>query len=323
MEGASRPGFALHPEAPAHQPHELRRDRQAKSGTAIRARRGAVGLREGSKIRCCRSSGMPMPVSVTENCRTTSTGSTGSTGVAACCVTRSTTSPCCVNLMAFPSRLTRICRRRPESPLTACGISASTSTISSRPFWCALQRHGIRRVSDGVAGVEVDRVEVELAGFQPGEVQDVVDDRQQRIGRRFDDEQRLTLFGRELGVQHEIGHPDDTVHRGPDFVAHERQELALRPVRGFGGVLGRSQIGLRHLEIRRVPHDAQNLDRFAAGVAVDPALRADPMHRRVGPADPALQAQCASPERIFEGLVSGRPVLGTMAAKKCSRRHSR
>ena len=89
-----------------------------------------------------------------------------------------------------------------------------------------------------------------------------------------------------------------------------RQELALRPVRGFGGVLGRSQIGLRHLEICRVPHDAQNLDRFAAGVAVDPALRVDPMHRRVGPADPALQAQCASPECIFEGLVSRRPVFG-------------
>ena len=46
MEGAALAGFTLHPEAPAHQLHELRRDRQAKSGAAIRARRRAVGLRE-------------------------------------------------------------------------------------------------------------------------------------------------------------------------------------------------------------------------------------------------------------------------------------
>jgi hypothetical protein len=45
------------------------------------------------------------------------------------------------------------------------------------------ERHGVRGVSDGVVGVEVDRVEVELSCLQPGEVQDVVDDRQQRIGR--------------------------------------------------------------------------------------------------------------------------------------------
>ena len=58
------------------------------------------------------------------------------------------------------------------------------------------------------------------------------------------------LFGRELGVQHEIGHPDDAVHRRPDLVTHVRQELALGPVRGLGGVLGCSQLGLRPLAFR-------------------------------------------------------------------------
>ena len=103
------------------------------------------------------------------------------------------------------------------------------------------QRHRVRRVSDGIAGVEVDRVELELARLHPGEVQDVVDDGQQRIGGRFDDPQILPLFGRELGIEHEIGHPDDPVHRRPDLVTHVRQELALCPVRGLGGVFGRSQ----------------------------------------------------------------------------------
>ena len=46
MEGAALADFALHPEAAAHQSHELRRDGEAQPGAAIRARRGAVGLRE-------------------------------------------------------------------------------------------------------------------------------------------------------------------------------------------------------------------------------------------------------------------------------------
>ena len=47
--------------------------------------------------------------------------------------------------------------------------------------------------------------------------------------------------GGELGVQHQIGHPDDAVHRGPDLVAHVGEKLALGPVRGFGNVFGGPQ----------------------------------------------------------------------------------
>ena len=149
--------------------------------------------------------------------------------------------------MALPSRLTRIWRSRPGSPLSVCGTAAPISTIELEALLVSPQRHRVRRVADGIARVEVDRVELELARLDPGEVQDVVDDGQQRVGRRFDDPQMLALFGRELGVQHEIGHPDDAVHRRPDLVTHVRQELALGPVRGLGGVLRRSQLGLRLL----------------------------------------------------------------------------
>jgi len=38
-------------------------------------------------------------------------------------------------------------------------------------------------VGQAVAEVEVDRMKIELAGFDLGEVQDVVDDREQRFGR--------------------------------------------------------------------------------------------------------------------------------------------
>jgi hypothetical protein len=56
------------------------------------------------------------------------------------------------------------------------------------------QRHLVGRISYGIADGEVDRVEFNLACFHPGEVQDVVDDGQERIGGRLDDPQVLPLF---------------------------------------------------------------------------------------------------------------------------------
>jgi len=90
-------------------------------------------------------------------------------------------------------------------------------------------------VVQGVAEVEGDRVEVELAGLDLGEVEDVVDDRQQGLGRRDDRAEVFPLAGRQLGVEGQFGHADDAVHRGADLVAHVGQELALGP----GGRLGR------------------------------------------------------------------------------------
>jgi hypothetical protein len=44
-----------------------------------------------------------------------------------------------VNLMALPTRLIRIWRRRPGSLRSAGGTAVATSTIISSPFWCAFQ----------------------------------------------------------------------------------------------------------------------------------------------------------------------------------------
>src|SRR6266851_2177765 len=49
----------------------------------------------------------------------------------------------------------------------------------------------------------------------------------------------LPLFRSEFCVQHEIGHPDDTVHRRPDLVTHIHQELVLCPVCGLGAPFAR------------------------------------------------------------------------------------
>ena len=135
--------------------------------------------------------------------------------------------------------------------------------------------------------------------------------------------QVLPLFGRELGVQHEIGHPDDAVHRRPNLVTHIGQELALGPVGGLGGVFGRSQVGLRLVAVRGVRHDAHDPDRIAVGVAIDPALRADPVQRRVGPADPTLQTEDACLVRHPRRPDAPRPASsGTTHAKRCFEPHS-
>ena len=84
-----------------------------------------------SKILFCLSIGMPIPVSVTEKCSTTSAPSPFSTP--AC----NTTSPRSVNLMAFPTRFTMIRPSRLGSPTRSSGMSGGKCEANSRPFSCA------------------------------------------------------------------------------------------------------------------------------------------------------------------------------------------
>jgi len=96
----------------------------------------------------------------------------------------------------------------------------------------------------GPPEIKVDRLEVELAGLDLGDVQDVVDDEQQVVGRVPDGLQVVALLALEAGLQGYLGHADDGVHGRADLVAHLGQELALGPVGGFGFFLGLLQRGL-------------------------------------------------------------------------------
>ena len=55
--------------------------------------------------------------------------------------------------------------------------------------------------------------------------------------------QALALFGGELGVERQLRHADDAVHRRPDLVAHVGEELALRRVGVLGAILRLREIG--------------------------------------------------------------------------------
>ena len=77
-------------------------------------------------------------------------------------------------------------------------------------------------------------LDVHAPGFDLGEVQDVVDDRQQRVTTVSDGRGKVALVVGELRVEQQAAHADHRVHRRADFVTHRRQERALRLVGGLG-----------------------------------------------------------------------------------------
>src|SRR5207248_334746 len=66
------------------------------------------------------------------------------------------------------------------------------------------ERQGRADVAEGLAKAEGNGFEVELAGLDLGEVQDVVQERQERVGRSFDGLEVLALLGGELRVQGQV-----------------------------------------------------------------------------------------------------------------------
>src|SRR5580704_4016191 len=96
------------------------------------------------------------------------------------------------------------------------------------------ERHRSCRVSDVVTRVEFNRVELQLACFNLGEVQDVTDDREKGIGRRSDNPKVCPLLGCKLRIEYQFGHTNYAVHRGTDLVTHIGEEFTL----GAAGVLG-------------------------------------------------------------------------------------
>ncbi len=91
-------------------------------------------------------------------------------------------------------------------------------------------------VADDVADPEVDLLDLQLAGFDLREVEDVVDDRQQRLARVPHRLRVVALAGVEIGLEQQVGHADDAVHRRADLVAHVGQEVGLQP-RGLRGLV--------------------------------------------------------------------------------------
>ena len=73
-------------------------------------------------------------------------------------------------------------------------------------------------------------VELHPARLDLGEIQDVIDQREQRFAAGADRAEPVALLGVHRGVEEQAGEAEHAVHRGADLVAHDREELALGAV---------------------------------------------------------------------------------------------
>ena len=106
--------------------------------------------------------------------------------------------------------------------------------------------------------------------------------------------QVFPLLAGELGVERQLGHPDDPVHRRPDLVAHVGEELALGAARRFGRLLGLAQL-LPGLLARRdvaVRHDEAAVTHRALLNFHDDAVVAPELDRVVVDTADHFQALC-------------------------------
>ena len=91
------------------------------------------------------------------------------------------------------------------------------------------RRQQVADLLDEIDDGEVLAGDLQTARLDLREVQDVVDDLQQRVCGGAHRVQHLQLSAVELRVLEQFRHPHDTVHRRADLVAHAGEEVALGP----------------------------------------------------------------------------------------------
>jgi hypothetical protein len=77
------------------------------------------------------------------------------------------------------------------------------------------------------------------------------------------------LIRRQLGIEREVRHADDAVHRRADLMAHVGEELAFGAARLLGGLARVQRFLLGELAIGAVTRDGKKTDRLAGLVAVE------------------------------------------------------
>src|SRR5581483_11932542 len=94
-------------------------------------------------------------------------------------------------------------------------------------------RQKLANVVQKVTKIEVNFLQLEMAGLYFGDVQNVIEQVQQIDSRPPEDPDVLTLLGAEGPSPEKIGHADDGVHGCPDLMAHLGEEVTLTAIRSL------------------------------------------------------------------------------------------
>ena len=113
-------------------------------------------------------------------------------------------------------------------------------------FVCALAQQR-ERIAGHVLDPEAPFLQFELAGLDLREIEDVVDDPEQRSGRVVDLVHVVALACRQLGLERQVGHTENRIHRGSDLVAHVGEEHRLGARRILRQLARRLELDLRGL----------------------------------------------------------------------------
>ena len=126
-------------------------------------------------------------------------------------------------------------------------------------------------ILDRLDRIERRLPELQLAGIDLREVENVIDDGEQRIARFHHDVDEGLLPAVELGFGQEFGHAEYAIHRGADFMAHIGEEVGLRLVGGFAARKQHFKLGFAGLELGEIgEHD------HAAAITPEGRFQLDP-----------------------------------------------
>mmetsp|Transcript_18214 Transcript_18214/g.43670 ORF Transcript_18214/g.43670 Transcript_18214/m.43670 type:complete len:579 (-) Transcript_18214:81-1817(-) len=277
-EAAAAAGLAVHADPAAHQFGQAAADGQAQPGAAVAARGGLVGLLEVLE-QAILSIGIDADAAVL-HLEAHRQALRGRRALAACRQAHK----------AAVGELDRIAGKVQQQLGDALRVTQQLDAAQGRRDIAfdlealggsALQGH-VGDVVQHFVDRELNPLELHLAGLDLGEVEHVVDDAQQMLGRIGDLLQPLLLHRLDGVALGQVGQADDGVHRRADLVAHVGEEGALGQVRCLGGVRGIGELGRacrdEFLQVVAVALQFESI----APLARDVGQEAMPEHAAVG-----------------------------------------
>ena len=274
-ERAADVGFRLHPDFAVHHFDELAADAQAEAGPAVAARRGGVHLPErleqlAQEFGGDAHAGVAYEADDLYALLVRGVGERYGVGLF----------EGHADLPAGAGEFYRVGHEVHDDLLQPPGVADQRELHGGLHVHHQFDAPGLRVVQGDGADV-VDHVveheggllQFQMARFDFGDVEQVVDDFEQRAGR-LEDGTKITVGRGLLLEQGEFGEGHDPVQRRADFVTDVGEELAFRGGGGVGGLFGELQFRVDGLQI--------------AGALVDPVFQFEVGLFQHGPAFPQL-----------------------------------